>query len=84
MTRLTLTSKGQVTIRKEVLSHLGVKPGDKVEVDLQPDGSAILRAAPKGDIRDVFGMLQQADGKSLTIEEINDVIADGWAEVGSK
>ena len=38
MTALTLTSKGQVTIRKEVLRHLGVKPGDKILVDMVPGG----------------------------------------------
>ncbi len=29
MTILTVTARGQVTLRKEVLNHLGLKPGDK-------------------------------------------------------
>jgi bifunctional DNA-binding transcriptional regulator/antitoxin component of YhaV-PrlF toxin-antitoxin module len=38
MTVLTVTSKGQVTLKRDVLRHLGVKPGEKIEVDLLPDG----------------------------------------------
>ncbi|MGO7565492.1 AbrB/MazE/SpoVT family DNA-binding domain-containing protein, partial [Rhizobium johnstonii] len=34
MATLTLTAKGQVTLKKEVLQHLGVRPGDKIYVDL--------------------------------------------------
>ena len=34
MTKLSITAKGQVTLRKEVLQHLGLRPGDKVAVDL--------------------------------------------------
>ena len=30
MTQLTVTAKGQVTLRKDVLEHLGVRPGDNV------------------------------------------------------
>ena len=42
---LSITAKGQVTLRKELLRHLGVAPGDKVVLDLLPDGRAELRAA---------------------------------------
>ena len=77
---LTVTTKGQVTLRKEVLRHLGVKPGEKVEVDLLPDGQAKLRAARKtGSIEGTFGSLYRPGTKALTIEEINEVIRKGWA-----
>ena len=35
---LTVTARGQVTFRKEVLQHLGITPGDKIALDLLPDG----------------------------------------------
>ncbi|GHU13764.1 hypothetical protein AGMMS50225_24350 [Betaproteobacteria bacterium] len=38
MSTLTITSRGQVTFRKEVLQHLGVLPGERIELDLMPDG----------------------------------------------
>ncbi len=81
-TTLTVTSKGQVTLRKEVLRHLGVAPGQKVEVDLLPNGRLELRAVkPTGSIEDVFGFLTRPGTKPLTIEEINEIIADGWAGI---
>lgn len=40
LSALTVTAKGQSTLRKEVLRHLGVKPGDKLELELLPEGTA--------------------------------------------
>lgn len=45
MAILTVTARGQVTFRKEVLQHLGIKFGDKIELQFLPDGRAELRAA---------------------------------------
>jgi antitoxin PrlF len=68
-TTLTVTAKGQVTLRKEVLRHLGVAPGQKVEVDLLPNGRLELRAArPTGSIEDFIGCAQRPGTKPLTIE----------------
>jgi hypothetical protein len=44
MTTLTVTKRGQVTFRKDVLRHLGIQPGGKIRRDLLPDGRAELRA----------------------------------------
>ena len=33
MRTLTVTAKGQVTLRKDVLEHLDVRPGEKISVD---------------------------------------------------
>jgi bifunctional DNA-binding transcriptional regulator/antitoxin component of YhaV-PrlF toxin-antitoxin module len=38
MSTLTVTAKGQVTLRKDLLEHLGVRPGEKIAVDKLPDG----------------------------------------------
>jgi bifunctional DNA-binding transcriptional regulator/antitoxin component of YhaV-PrlF toxin-antitoxin module len=77
---LTVTAKGQVTLRKDVLVHLGVEPGSKISVDKLPDGRVEFRAAPaEGSIEAIFGLLKQADGPTLSIEEMNQVIAEGWA-----
>jgi bifunctional DNA-binding transcriptional regulator/antitoxin component of YhaV-PrlF toxin-antitoxin module len=38
MSTLTVTSRGQVTFRKKIMEHLGVKPGGKIELDLLPMG----------------------------------------------
>ena len=80
MTTLTVTSRGQVTFRKEVLQHLGIKPGDKIELDLLPDGQGMLKAArPAGTIDSFVGLLAGRSKKVATIEEINAAAAKGWA-----
>lgn len=81
MRTLTVTSKGQVTLRKDLLEHLGVHPGEKITVDKLPDGRIEVKAArATGDISGLFGSLKaKKKGRSLSIEEMNEVIAHGWA-----
>lgn len=80
MTILTVTSRGQVTFRKEVLQHLGIRPGEKIELDLLPDGRGMLKAVrPAGTIDDFVGLLAGRSTKVATIEEINAAAAQGWA-----
>ncbi len=75
-----MTSRGQVTFRKKVMEHLGVKPGEKIELELLPDGRGVIKAAkPKGTIDDFIGFLAGKSKKVATIEEINEAAADGWA-----
>jgi AbrB family looped-hinge helix DNA binding protein len=80
MSTLTVTAKGQITLRKDLLKHLGVHPGEKVSVDKLPDGRIEIKAVrPTGKISDVFGFLKRKNGRSLSIEEINEVAKRGWA-----
>lgn len=81
MSTLTVTAKGQVTLRKDLLEHLGVHPGEKITVDKLPDGRIEVKAArPMGRISDLFGSLKtKRKGRPLSIEEMNKVIARGWA-----
>jgi AbrB family looped-hinge helix DNA binding protein len=80
VTTLTVTAKGQVTFRKGVLRHLGIKPGDKIELDLLPDGRGVIKAArPAGTISSFVGLLAGRTQKVATIEEMNDAAASGWA-----
>ncbi|WP_265516581.1 AbrB/MazE/SpoVT family DNA-binding domain-containing protein [Nitratireductor luteus] len=80
MTTLTVTAKGQVTLKKELLQHLGVQPGQKIEVAPQPGGRLSITAAqPKGKFEDAYGILAGKTDKVATIEEMNEVIAKGWA-----
>ena len=80
MSTLTVTAKGQVTLRKELLKHLGVRPGEKIAVEALPDGRIEMKAAPAaGKISDVFDLLKRKDGPSLSIEQINAIARRGWA-----
>ena len=80
MSTLTITAKGQVTLRKDLLNHLGVKPGETVTVSKLPDGGIeVRRALPRGDISDVFGMLKRKNGPRVSIKQMNKVIEESWA-----
>lgn len=82
MPTLTVTAKGQVTLKRELLEHLGVRPGDKVEFTMMPDGEVRLgRERPSQCISEVFGILKRSGQRAMAIDEINDVIADGWAGI---
>ena len=80
MTTLTITSRGQVTFRKDVLQHLGIKPGEKIELDLLPDGRGVIKAArPVVAIDGFVGLLAGRTQKVATIDEIKEAAAQGWA-----
>jgi AbrB family looped-hinge helix DNA binding protein len=85
MTTLTVTTRGQVTFRKDILQHLGIRPGEKIELNLLPDGKAELVAVrPKGSFRDLHGFLKgKTNGRVLSVEEINEAIADAGAMAGA-
>jgi bifunctional DNA-binding transcriptional regulator/antitoxin component of YhaV-PrlF toxin-antitoxin module len=78
MTTLTVTSRGQVTFRKDILQHLGIRPGDKIDLHLLPDGLGVIKAARSpGTIADFVGLLAGRTRKVATIEEINEAAAQG-------
>ena len=81
MSTLTITAKGQVTLCKDLLSHLGVHPGEKIRVDKLPDGRIEVKAArATGKISDFFGSLKaKKKGRPLCIEGMNELIDRGWA-----
>ena len=80
MNTLTVTAKGQITLRRDLLKHLGVQPGERIAVDKLPDGRIEMKAVqPSGKISDVFDFLKRKNGPSLSIEEINEVAKRGWA-----
>jgi bifunctional DNA-binding transcriptional regulator/antitoxin component of YhaV-PrlF toxin-antitoxin module len=80
MNILTVGAKGRVTLRKDHLKHLGVRPGDTITVDKLPDGRIALKASrPSGKISDVFDFLKRDHTPSVSIEAVNEIAAKGWA-----
>ena len=76
---LTVTARGRITLRRGVLEHLGVRPGDEVEVDLLKDGRMQVRAKPGKSVTTLFGMLAKPGTPRRSIEELNEAVAAGWA-----
>jgi hypothetical protein len=80
MTTLTITAKGQITLKQELLRHLMVVPGQKIEAEKLPNGQLLVRTAVQdSSIADFSSCLAQKDGPKLTIAEINEIAASGWA-----
>ncbi len=80
MRLLRLTRKGQLTLAKELLTHLGVQPGEKITVNKLPDGRIEVKAArPTGKISDVFDIFKGDRRRPFSIEEINAIARRGWA-----
>jgi len=60
MTTLTVIARGQVRFRKDVLQHLGIRPGERIELDKLPGGRVMLRAGrPSGTIDGFRGCSRQ-------------------------
>lgn len=79
MAQLTVTARGRVTLKKEVLQHLGIRPGEKIELDLLPDGRGMLQAARQtGSMADFISLLAGRTNKVASLEEINAAVAQGW------
>lgn len=80
MTSLTVTMKGQVTLKRELLQHLGIKPGERIALEKLPGGELRVRAErPAGTISSFIGRHAGKMKKPLTIDEINEIAASGWA-----
>ena len=78
MTALTITAKGQITLRRELLQYLGIAPGQQVEVHKQANGVLTLQAKlPHG--LEVFAGCLPPPLKAFSVEEMNVIIAGGWA-----
>lgn len=75
----TLSSKGQVTIPKEVRDALRIDTGDRVLFVVREDGVVELRPETV-DLLDLVGILEPPDGRHVTIEEMNEGIGQAVAE----
>lgn len=78
MSVTTLTSKGQMTLPKDVRDDLGLKPGDKLDV-IKEGNKYVLR--PR-NIRaaDLYGILHRPGERSLTPEEEDAAFAAALTE----
>jgi bifunctional DNA-binding transcriptional regulator/antitoxin component of YhaV-PrlF toxin-antitoxin module len=75
---LKVTAKGQVTLRRAVLDHLGVGPGAKVSVSLLENGRIELAAAAvRDDIKSLRGALRRAGQQPVSLEEMQEAIEAG-------
>lgn len=72
MSTATVTTKGQITIPKDIRDALGVQSGDRVEFFLRADGVVELTPRTR-DLLSLAGMLKW-DGPPVSVEEMDDAI----------
>ncbi len=78
MPTATLTSKGQVTIPKEVREALAVEAGDLVDFRKEPDGSFRVEAR-KIHVGALAGILRRKGQRRVSQREMDAAIAKGRA-----
>ncbi len=69
-----LTSKGQVTIPKEIRQTLNLKTGDKIEIIVARKGEALIRPVSK-KVDDIFGKLHRPSRESVSVQAMDDAIS---------
>jgi AbrB family looped-hinge helix DNA binding protein len=70
MPTATVTSKGQITIPKEVRELLRVEAGDQVDFSLNERGDIVVRSAT-ADVRELRGLLKRSRRRPVSVEGMN-------------
>ena len=67
-----------MTLRKELLAHLGIQPGQRIDVEVLPGGRLELHAEhPTGTIRGLIGLLANYSSHLASLDELNGAAAAG-------
>ena len=81
MARATVTSKGQITIPKEIRDRLGLNPGDGLEFTVDDEENLVgspIRRSPAADLAGCLGHL--AGPAPVSLAEMDDAIRRAAAE----
>ena len=73
MKNSTLTSKGQVTIPKEIRDFLKVKSGDLIDFIIDRDGKVVVRAGTV-HVGELKGLLKKPGRRPVSIEDMDRAI----------
>lgn len=85
--KTTLSAKGQVVIPKDVRDQLGLVPGQVLDV-ISMAGGVLLKPQHRKSGRSFDEIMAgirariHYDGPPVTIEEMNQTIAEGWRKAG--
>ena len=69
----TLTSKGQITLPRQVRDHLGVQKGDTVDFVIGADGEVRVRAG-EVDIAELKGLVRPPGRRPVSLEDMDAAI----------
>lgn len=74
----TLTSKGQITIPREVRNRLHLKTGSRVDFIVEASGQVVLKSLDN-NFRSVRGIVRSRRKRLVSIKEMNEAIAQGYS-----
>lgn len=77
MPAATMTSRGQLTVPKEIRERLGLYAGDRVEFQLEDDGTARLLPVCL-TASDVAGILASQTKVKATVEQMDEAVAEAF------
>ena len=66
----TMTTKGQVTVLREIRDRLGLKSGDKMVFTMLSDGTVVMRPKTRR-LADLAGTLTRAGQPKVAVEDMN-------------
>ena len=78
MATATMTSKGQMTLPKEVRDDLGLKPGDKL--DIVKDGSRYVLRPRNLRAVELYGAMHRPGDKAMSAQDIDRALGQALAE----
>lgn len=73
MSEARLSSKGQITVPRDIRERLQLKLGDKLRFRVTDNGQVVVEAA-KYHIGELFGVLRRKGGKSVSVEAMDEAI----------
>ncbi|MBP7867555.1 MAG: AbrB/MazE/SpoVT family DNA-binding domain-containing protein [Acidobacteria bacterium] len=73
MSIATMTSKGQVTVPKEIRDRIHLGAGDKLDFQLTDSGVILVRPVTR-KVSDVFGCLSGKTQQTATVEEMDEAV----------
>ena len=80
MPAAVVTSKGQITIPKQIREQLRLHTGHRVEFCVDPEGQVILKPRKK-DIRSLKGIVRSRRRRPVSVGEMNEAISQGFSRI---
>jgi len=63
---------------QEIRDHLKLRTGQRLEFQVAADGRVVMRPRSR-DVRDLKGIVRTSRRKTVSVEEMNQVIAQGFS-----
>ena len=74
MSTSTITSKGQITLPKQIREHLHLAPGDRIDFVVEEDGEVVVRPA-RSRLKQLRGMLRDRNRKPVSVDQMHAAVA---------